>query len=278
VRVPFSFSCAHAARKRRFVIAKKVAEYAHHEKFPFMVNVVSPTTTTHICSGALIADDLAIAPASCVSKSCKKCEPFPIIRVGSNSIDGEDETGDVQEYNVIEQRVHNKFDGTVSAGYDVAILQLDGKTKDVPIIGGYKALRDLGDSDVIMALGWFKASRIGAPSALLQMITSLDYVPQEKCMNVFPKLPEASVCAKPKMRAHCEWDHGAPLLLCTKGIGNYMLAGLASFERSTCQTDDPYVYADVGGELLNWVEAQGLEDSVIEKPANSGIPPEKEEL
>lgn len=110
----------------------------------------------------------------------------------------------MQERNVTELRVHKKYSGTAEKGYDVAILKLDGEKKDRKVIERYKSLGDVGESDEVITVGWFKASSIGAPSTQLQMIPNMDYVPRRDCEAVFDTLPETAVCAKPQWRAHCE--------------------------------------------------------------------------
>ena len=71
----------------------QLTKKACDNKYQFMANIMSPTTSTHMCSGVLFAKDLVLVPASCVSKKSTRSEPFPIVRVGRyalNGLDGED--------------------------------------------------------------------------------------------------------------------------------------------------------------------------------------------
>ncbi|CAD7699359.1 unnamed protein product [Ostreobium quekettii] len=234
-------------------------------RYPFLANVMSPKMLTHACTGTLVDDDLVLAPASCVSSLSNKAEPLPIVRVGTYALDGKGGQADYEERQTVEQRTHERFTGDPTAGYDVSILRLDKPVKGRRPVRGFRSLRDVGKEDEAIMLGWFKASSIGPPALSLQMITNIALVDDDTCRTVFDKLPRGTICAMPELRAHCEWDLGAPLLLCDKKTNTTTLAGFASFASPTCgQKNMPYVYVDLGGELLSWVEQKGLKNSKVE--------------
>lgn len=236
---------------------------------------MSPTTNTHVCSGVLFAKDLVLVPASCVSKKSTRSEPFPIVRVGRYALNGLDGEDVVEDRHAIEQRVHESFTGNPRDGYDIAILRLDAHNGEDELLNDYESLGDLKDTEELLTLGWFKASSIGAPSHQLQMISSLNPVSDEDCETAFEQLPKGTVCAKPKPHTHCEWDLGAPLIVCTEATGKLRLAGFASFISQTCG-NQPYVYVDVGKELRNWIKELGLMESTTELPiptnASTNVP------
>lgn len=74
----------------------QVTKDVYIKKYPFMVDVASQLTRTHICSGVLIAHDLALVPASCVAKKGDQSEGLPIVRMGSHSIRGNGVSGEVE--------------------------------------------------------------------------------------------------------------------------------------------------------------------------------------
>lgn len=222
----------------------------------FAVNIIRKKTLIHRCTGALYRSDVVLLPASCISGRGRRVlpEPYPLTRVGTLDIDGDDNAGGIEIRQTLDRIIHNGFNGTEEDGYsnDIAILFLNESITNHKSIELAKA-----PCNFLESLGWFRIGHPdggGAPARKLERITRLKHMGREDCEKHLPhgKLPKGAICAIGPAEALASWDHGA-LLLCDDDLKT--LVGLASFRTSNVHMRAPNIYTNLL-DYKEWIQEQ----------------------
>lgn len=233
----------------------------------FAVNIVRKKTFIHYCTGALIAENAVLLPASCIAgKEKVPPEAHPLVRVGTLDID-EDQAG-LQIRTTANSTIHPGFDGSAADGYsnDVAILFLNESISNPKLIELATA-----PCEEMESLGWFKPgppNSCGAPVKQLERAELLTRHDKEDCENSIPgkRLREGMFCVCGPPKAFNEWDHGA-LLVCPGNPGT--LIGVASCRTNLITDRTAYVYTDLlqfSGWIQKQLESFGSSMEAVEEP------------
>ncbi|CAK1589578.1 unnamed protein product [Parnassius mnemosyne] len=217
-------------------------------KAPFQVSLVRKGR--HSCGGSIIANDLILTAAHCVTGTSPSDYT---VRVGSSSsqIGGE-------LYSVGDLKWHPNFTYT-EMDSDVALLWLSRPlqySESVAPIDMLELNEELLDGEITMVSGWGNLREGGGNPYTLQMVL-VPIVNSDACGKAYsPAYTVTSnmICAgiPEGGKDACQGDSGGPL------VHNGRLAGVVSWGLGCARPNFPGVYAKVSA-LRNWIDETGAD-------------------
>ncbi|XP_013139065.1 PREDICTED: plasminogen-like [Papilio polytes] len=212
---------------------------------PYQVSIVY--AGRHSCGGSIIADDLILTAAHCVTSFSYKPTDY-MVRVGSSSSRSGGEL-----YRVGSLQVHPKF-STSNMDNDIALLWLSRRitfserVAPIPLIDEDEEIVDGGN---VMVTGWGNLREGGGYPSTLQMVI-LPIVNPTQCKYAYSKqytITPRMLCAGLSNggKDSCQGDSGGPLAY------NGRLAGIVSWGIGCARPNYPGVYTKVSA-LRRWVD------------------------
>ena len=203
------------------------------------------------CGGALIASDVVLTAAHCVTGQGRRTPVFASGR--ANVVIGRrdlfENGGEVHRVRRIVKhpRYRNPY-----KHYDVALLHLRAPASPTPALLASPQTW----ADAATAMGWGLQAERGRPSRQL-LAVELPLVDDLSCGTVWGAAYSSSlmVCAGGGGRDTCQGDSGGPLMV-PGGPRGWLLVGVTSFGRGCARRGVPGVYAWASGpELSRWILA-----------------------
>eukprot|EP00803_Ostreobium_quekettii_P006870 evm.model.scf_643.1 EVM.evm.TU.scf_643.1 scf_643:10163-15473(+) len=266
----------------QFTITK---EQCRHN-FIFVANVLDPLVYLHQCTGVLVDKGLVAVPASCVHGKTQK--DIPLVRTNSYDVNDPDElrpdfdpeksgfshpegtSPKIEKLNsdrsdpvarVCKVIVHDKFNGDVGNGNNIALLQLNSTELPAAQAISEWTSADKCPQEDLSAIGWFASMSMGVVGPKLGAIVNMTYVNDTECGRVLGKIPEGAICVEPDITAQYMWDLGA-LLLCN----DKKLLGFATHTIATHniprQVRAPYAFTHVS-HYRDWIASRGKDASKV---------------
>nr|XP_049705930.1 vitellin-degrading protease-like [Helicoverpa armigera] len=210
---------------------------------PYQVSLVR--RGRHSCGGALVADDIVVTAAHCISGSFPEMYE---IRVGSSF---SQKGGDL--YPVGDFRWHPDFSYS-KMDSDIAVLWLKKKVvfsdRVAPIEMADKD-EEILDGDVTVVTGWGNLFETGGMPHILQRV-AVPKVNEQQCNAAYQPvytITNNMLCAGTSEggKDACQGDSGGPL------VHNNKLAGIVSWGLGCARPDYPGVYAKVSA-LRTWLD------------------------
>jgi trypsin len=201
--------------------------------YPFAVAIATPGRR-HYCGGSIVTGRSVVTASHCM------VEPGDLVLFGSTDL------RKASAVRVTESRLHPQYDpGTFDYDVAVAVLEIDIGMPAVPLADGITSLD-------ATAVGWGRTSETGSTTQHLREV-SLPLWENDDCRLAYPTLTDRMVCAggTAHQKDACSGDSGGPLL--TWNVDHWELLGVTSHGVGCAREGFPGVWADVRGELGEWV-------------------------
>jgi secreted trypsin-like serine protease len=196
-----------------------------------------------VCGVVLVHSDIVITTAACATAAGS----FPAsVRIGSIRL-----TSGGTVVNVNKGLIHPNYKiGNVTAGNDIAVLQLSSQLTNTVALMNENATVPQTDAQLLFVAGFGASSNTNVPAVMQELF----YNNVENCFqrsNVYR--PEFHMCADASpARGTCAGDAGSPAVL----PGSRVIVGLNSFSNSNeCETQTIDVYTRMSSYTV-WVKQQ----------------------
>ncbi|KAL4855919.1 Cationic trypsin [Chlorella vulgaris] len=177
-------------------------------RYPYFVSL-RDSNGNAFCAGSLVAPDVVLTAAHCVSSPATK---FPTVHIGRRYLTASETGYEVRR--TITTVVHGSYDAASSAN-DIALLRLDSPSAKTQLALPQAQLTPANMSAVVV-MG-FGTTAEGSPylSDTLQHVT-IPYLDDATCQRIYPsQVKPGMVCAGDLSggKDSCQGDSGGPLIL-----------------------------------------------------------------
>lgn len=212
----------------------------------------------HVCGGTLIAKNIVITAAHCVTTPTQSVVIKPTVHLNRFNREGPD-NGRFQSFETLQTIVPPSYYSYVQYDWDVALLVLDGET-DIPPVDMLRSEQCFHSNSQCgsgTVFGW-GVTVAGNDSSLSEslMEVHVPFVSRSQCNSLYGRyassrwpITNAMVCAGKRGKDSCLYDSGGPLIV------RNSLAGIVSFG-DVCGNDKPGVYSSVPYLARNWIDTE----------------------
>lgn len=199
------------------------------------------------CGGALVAPDVVLTAAHCVSKIVR-------VQLGVHSqilaVEGEDDR--VETFDIVDQRIHGDFNNWYLR-YDFALLKLNATSQYPPVRWNTDKNIDFGNTE-LRVMGWGVTEHGSNIPSDLPMFANITYLDNDLCACSYGRnlVRDEMMCARARNTDACQGDSGGPLAFDDKETGEPRLAGVVSWGYGCAKPLYPGVYGRIS-EVSDWI-------------------------